>query len=127
MKKLLWFLFGIAGGFVLAHFMDKDPRGHAVLEQVDARIAEFTDRMSDAYREQEAHFSGAFEAVRDAASDAAHHASDAATDTARAVASGVKDAATNVADKAASVVGAAADVAHDAADAASDASDSPAS
>lgn len=56
MKSTVWFLFGVIGGFVLAHLVNKDPRGQEVLAQVDARITEFTDRISDAYREQEARF-----------------------------------------------------------------------
>lgn len=54
MKNLLWFLIGVIGGFVAAHFMNKDPRGHDLLADVDARITEFTAILSDAYREQEA-------------------------------------------------------------------------
>ncbi|WP_396656451.1 hypothetical protein [Microbacterium sp.] len=54
MKSLFWFLLGIAGGFVAAHLLDKDPRGHELLAEVDARISAFTDRMADAYHEQEA-------------------------------------------------------------------------
>ncbi|MCD2497448.1 MULTISPECIES: ATPase [Microbacterium] len=54
MKKLLWFLVGIAAGFVAAHFVNKDPRGREALAELDARITEFTERMSEAYREQEA-------------------------------------------------------------------------
>lgn len=61
MKSLLWFVFGIASGFVLSHLVDKDPRGQKVLGEIDARISEFTDRMSDAYHEQEARFSGTTE------------------------------------------------------------------
>jgi len=57
MKSLVWFVLGIAGGFVVAHFMDKNPRGHDVLAAVDARIAEFTDRMGDAYRQEDARLS----------------------------------------------------------------------
>ncbi|MGO1955002.1 hypothetical protein [Microbacterium sp. JB110] len=49
MKSLLWFLLGIIGGFVAAHFMNKDPRGHELLGRVDARVTEFTDRLSEAY------------------------------------------------------------------------------
>jgi len=55
---MLWFVLGIAGGFVLAHLVDKDPRGHDLLAEVDARISEFTDRIGDAYREQEAKIEG---------------------------------------------------------------------
>ncbi len=54
MSKVFWFVLGIAGGFVLAHLVDKDPRGHDLLADVDARISEFTDRIGDAYREQQA-------------------------------------------------------------------------
>ena len=54
MKNVLWFLIGVIGGFVVAHVVNKDPRGHELLAEVDARISEFTDRIGDAYREQEA-------------------------------------------------------------------------
>jgi hypothetical protein len=73
MKNLVWFLLGIAGGFVVAHFMNKDPRGHEILADVDARITEFTDRIADAYREQAAQFSS--DAV-DAASETARKLTD---------------------------------------------------
>jgi len=81
MKNVLWFLFGIAGGFVVAHLMNKDPRGHEILAEVDARITEFTDRIGDAYREQEARISGLVDDVKDAAADAAGAALAAASDT----------------------------------------------
>ena len=54
MKTFLWFLIGVMGGFIAAHFMSKDPRGHDLLAEVDARIAGFSAAFSDAYREQEA-------------------------------------------------------------------------
>lgn len=54
MKSFRWFLFGLVGGFVVAHFMNKDPRGHDILAEVDARINGFTAALGDAYREQEA-------------------------------------------------------------------------
>ncbi|SFS04887.1 hypothetical protein SAMN04487846_1887 [Microbacterium sp. cf046] len=91
MRNLLWFLLGVIGGFVAAHLMNKDPRGHEVLADVDARISEFTDRIGDAYREQEARMSGlvdsakstasdAVDALKSTASDAVDTAADAATD-----------------------------------------------
>ena len=80
MKNLLWFLLGIAGGFVLAHLVNKDPRGHEILAEVDARITEFTDRIGDAYREQESRFAGIVDDVRDAAADAAGTAAAAASE-----------------------------------------------
>ncbi|MDN3310493.1 hypothetical protein QWJ90_06090 [Microbacterium oryzae] len=49
MKKLLWFLLGLAGGLVVGHLLNKDPRGHELLGSIDRRIDEFADRMSDAY------------------------------------------------------------------------------
>ena len=54
MKSMRWFVIGVIGGFVLAHFMNKDPRGHDILAEVDARINGFTTVLSDAYRAQEA-------------------------------------------------------------------------
>jgi len=90
MKNLVWFLLGVAGGFVVAHFMNKDPRGHEILADVDGRITEFTDRIADAYREQEARFAGLVDDVREAAAEtavaapaAASDAVDAAAETAR--------------------------------------------
>ena len=91
MKNVLWFLFGIAGGFVVAHLMNKDPRGHEILAEVDARITEFTDRIGDAYREQESRISGLADDVKDAAADVA--------ETARAKAAGAADAAADTANK----------------------------
>lgn len=115
MKNVLWFLLGVIGGFVVAHLVNKDPRGHELLAEVDARIGEFADRMSDAYREQEAHFAGlvdaakgvasevagaageALAAAQDAASDAVGAAKTAASDALDAA----KDAASGAADSAA--------------------------
>ncbi|KJL18758.1 hypothetical protein RN51_03601 [Microbacterium oxydans] len=54
MKKLQWFLIGVIGGFVAAHFMNKDPRGHDLLAEVDARINGFTSLIGDAYRAEDA-------------------------------------------------------------------------
>lgn len=98
MKSLLWFLLGIAGGFVLAHLVNKDPRGHEILADVDARITEFTDRMGDAYREQEARFAGLVDDARDAVADAAGSARAAAADAAESVADAAGDAARKLAE-----------------------------
>jgi hypothetical protein len=98
MKNLVWFLLGIAGGFVLAHFVNKDPRGHEILADVDARITEFTDRIGDAYREQEARFAGIVDDVRDAAAEAAGTAKDAASTAADAVVDAAKSAADKLTD-----------------------------
>lgn len=94
MRNLLWFLLGVIGGFVAAHLLNKDPRGHEVLADVDARITEFTDRIGDAYREQEARFSGIVDEVKDAASEAYG----AARDTAADAIENAKDAASDAVD-----------------------------
>ncbi|MCR2761994.1 ATPase [Microbacterium sp. zg.B48] len=104
MKSLLWFLFGVIGGFVAAHLMNKDPRGHEVLADVDARITEFTDRIGDAYREQEARFSGIVDEVKDAASDAYGAAKASAADAVDAVKDGATDAVAASADAASRTV-----------------------
>ncbi|WP_029149946.1 hypothetical protein [Microbacterium indicum] len=52
MKNLLVFLLGIVGGFVAAHFMNKNPRGNELLASIDARISGFTDAMGQAYRDE---------------------------------------------------------------------------
>ncbi len=98
MKNLLWFLLGIAGGFVLAHLVNKDPRGHEILADVDARITEFTDRIGDAYREQEARFAGLVDDVRDAAADAASSAASGLAEAATDVAEAAKGAADKLTD-----------------------------
>lgn len=102
MKNLFWFVLGLAGGVVVAHFVNRDPRGHEVLAQVDARITEFTDRIGAAYREQEARFAGPLSDVRDAAAtafetakDAAASAVDTAKDAASSTLAAAKDAVTD--------------------------------
>ena len=59
MKNLLWLLIGVIGGFVAAHFMNKDPRGQEIFADIDARITEFTAILGDAYRAEEARLSDA--------------------------------------------------------------------
>ncbi|MEU1970377.1 ATPase [Microbacterium sp. NPDC019599] len=109
MKNVLWFLVGVIGGLVVAHFVNKDPRGHELLAEVDARISEFTDRIGDAYREQEARFAGVMDAAKEAAADVVDAASDAfdavkdaasdALDSAQDAASDAVDAAKSAAQK----------------------------
>ncbi|WP_203138527.1 hypothetical protein [Microbacterium sp. JZ31] len=62
MKNLLAFLLGIIAGFVAAHFLNKDPRGAELLADIDARIEEFTGRIGEAYRLEEARRSSADDA-----------------------------------------------------------------
>ncbi|MFS0793845.1 ATPase [Microbacterium sp. 1P10AE] len=88
-RSLVWFVLGIAGGFVAAHLVNKDPRGQELLAQVDARIGEFADRMSEAYHEQETRLSD----VLDDAKTVAASAADTAADAAATVAAAAKNAA----------------------------------
>jgi hypothetical protein len=68
-KNVLWFVLGTGAGFLLAHLVNKDPRGHEVLAEIDARITEFTDRIGEAYREEQAKFSDSDVAPVDADRD----------------------------------------------------------
>lgn len=77
-RSLVWFVLGIAGGFVAAHLVNKDPRGQELLAQVDARIGEFTDRMGDAYRDQETRLSHLIDDAKEAVGTAADAVGDAA-------------------------------------------------
>ena len=83
MNKLVWFVLGVAGGFVVAHMVNKDPRGQEMLADIDARIGEFTDRMGDAYREQETRIAGIVESVADAAAEAVATTKEAVADSSR--------------------------------------------
>ena len=93
MKNALWFLIGVISGFAAAHFVSKDPRGNELLAEIDGRIAEFTDRVSDAYRLQEAKFGGLLSDVQDAAADALASAKDAAAEALEKAKASAADAA----------------------------------
>lgn len=84
MKKFVWFTFGVAAGFVIAHFVNKDPRGHEVLAQADARITEFTDRIADAYREQQARLGQAAAGIADDLIETATVAAETTADAVKA-------------------------------------------
>lgn len=98
MKSLLWFLIGIVGGFAAAHVINKNPTGHEVLAEVDARIGEFTDRIGEAYRGQEAKLDDFVSGARDVAAGAVSAVSDAAASTKAAASDAVSDAAASVSD-----------------------------
>ncbi len=98
MKNALWFVLGIAGGFVAAHLVNKDPRGHELLAEVDARITEFTERIGDAYRAQEAKIEGLVADAKSAASDALDSSRDAAREAAQAVEDAAEDGAARLTD-----------------------------
>jgi hypothetical protein len=70
--------------------VNKDPRGHELLAEVDARIGAFTDRMGDAYREQESRMMGIVDEVKDAAAGAGAAAKASASDAIDAAADAAK-------------------------------------
>lgn len=92
MKNALWFVLGVTGGFIAAHLVNKDPRGQEVLAEVDARITEFTDRIGEAYRAQEAKIEGLVADAREFAADA--------TDTAKEVVGDIVDDVADAAERA---------------------------
>lgn len=71
MKKLSWFMFGVIAGFAAAHFVNKTPSGAEALAELDARIGEFTDRIGEAYRAEEARLTRGAESESDADSGTA--------------------------------------------------------
>lgn len=81
-KSLFWFALGIAGGFVAAHLVNKDPRGQELLAQLDSRIGEFTDHMSDAYHQQETRLSEIIDDAKGVTASAVDRASEAIGDAA---------------------------------------------
>ena len=83
-RSLVWFVLGIVGGFVAAHLVNKDPRGQELFAQLDARIGEFTDRMSDAYHAQETRLSEIIDDAKSVASSAAEKTTDVVDDAASA-------------------------------------------
>lgn len=96
MKSLLWFLIGIVGGFAAAHVINKNPTGHELLAEVDARIGEFTDRIGEAYRGQEAKLDEFVSGAQDVAAKGRAAVSDAVSDVAEAVSDAAEDAADSV-------------------------------
>lgn len=111
MKNVLLFLLGVASGFVVAHLVNKDPRGHELLAEVDARIGAFTDRMGDAYREQESRMLGIVDEAKGAAAEAGAAAKSAASDALGAAKGAASDAVGAVKSAASDAVDSAADAA----------------
>ena len=91
MKSFLWFVLGLAGGFVAAHLVNKDPRGHEALAEVDARITEFTDGIAADVKDAAA-------SALDAAKGAAANTVEAAKDAASTAADAAKGAAATLTD-----------------------------
>ena len=73
--------------------INKNPTGHEILAEVDARIGEFTDRIGEAYRGQEAKLDEFVSGAQDVAAKARAAASDVVSDAAEAVSDAAEDAA----------------------------------
>jgi hypothetical protein len=54
MKNFIWFVVGIATGFVIAHEANKTQQGKAFFSDLDAKAREFGEAISDGYRQREA-------------------------------------------------------------------------
>jgi hypothetical protein len=52
MKALFWLVTGIVGGLALGHVMSQDPRGRALLAELDACAREFAEAVKDGYAER---------------------------------------------------------------------------
>ena len=49
MKSFAWFVAGVVGGLVAGHIVANDPRGKALLADVNVRIREFTDGVKEGF------------------------------------------------------------------------------
>lgn len=53
MRKLTLFVFGVASGFVAAHFVNQSPGGRRFFERVNRGMAELTSAFSSGYEAAE--------------------------------------------------------------------------
>lgn len=51
-KALMWFVTGVVGGLALGHVMANDPRGRAILAELDNGAREFVDAVKAGYSER---------------------------------------------------------------------------
>lgn len=54
MNKVLWLVFGVAIGFVVAHQVNQTKEGRRFFEELNHKTKEFSDSVVDGYREREA-------------------------------------------------------------------------
>ena len=54
MKNFFWLVIGVAGGFVVAHNLNKTHQGKQFFAELDAKAREFGEAISDGYRRREA-------------------------------------------------------------------------
>lgn len=54
MKSVLWFVAGIAAGFVVAHQVNQTSEGRRFFESVDAKAKAFGHAIAEGYHERDA-------------------------------------------------------------------------
>lgn len=65
MKNLLWLILGIAGGFVIAHEVNKTQEGRRFFTEVDTKAREFGAAVAEGYHQREAELRNAIDEVLD--------------------------------------------------------------
>ncbi|MGG7463432.1 MULTISPECIES: hypothetical protein [unclassified Plantibacter] len=70
MKNVFWLVVGIGAGFVVAHQINKTRKGKLFFAELDARVKEFTETVSDAYKEREAQLRDTVDTIVDEAENA---------------------------------------------------------
>lgn len=63
MRKLSWFIVGVALGFVGAHFVNQTPGGRRFFDQINRGVHEFGDAIAEGYRVAEGEFTDALNDV----------------------------------------------------------------
>ncbi|WP_158864466.1 hypothetical protein [Leifsonia sp. AG29] len=61
MKSFLWLVVGVAIGFVVAHQVNETPKGREFFSSLDRKARDFTDAVSDGYRQREAELRSAID------------------------------------------------------------------
>lgn len=70
MKNFIWLVIGVAGGFLVAHNLNKTQQGKQFFAELDAKAREFGEAISDGYRQREAELRAALgDADTDATSE----------------------------------------------------------
>lgn len=67
MKNFIWLVIGVAGGFVVAHELNKTQQGKQFFAELDAKAREFGEAISDGYRQREAELRAALGDASDSA------------------------------------------------------------
>lgn len=63
MKSILWFIVGVATGFVVAHQVNQTKQGRDFFSSVDAKARAFGNAIAEGYHERDAELRRAAEAA----------------------------------------------------------------